>query len=543
MSATLTPTARPATASSTAPPLVDLSRSLEPARRFARPLMPLWLALIAAVGAGIALDAGFPDKGWWPLTLIGTGIVLVALIGRGWGSAFLIGVVAGATFWGVHIFWLTLYLGPVPWLGLSGFEGVYFGLGAILIALVYRRADRVWPSRWGRLGLVPIIVAGLWILREGINSIAPYGGFSWGRVAMSQSESPFADIVAWLGMSGLSFVLVWLVAFLIQLGREFDLRTSSRVLAGGIAIAALLAVPAWPAPTSGTSRIAGVQGNSNAGLFAVHQPGDILSDHVAASVPLEGQKLDVVVWPENASDIDPARYPIAAQTLDAVSESLGGVPLVVGTIQQRGDKVYNTSLLWENGGVQDFYDKRHPVPFAEWMPNRDFFHALQPDLVDLVTRDYEFGSTDLTFDINGLIAGISICFDITDDAVMREMSDEGAQVVLSQTNNADFGQTDENVQQLAIARLRAIELGRSVVNISTVGTSQIIGPDGRTITGIPAYQPGAMVADVPLATVPTPASLLGFQIEWLAAGFGVIGLAVALTTRTSPRPVKARRRS
>ncbi|MFB2599908.1 apolipoprotein N-acyltransferase [Herbiconiux sp. P17] len=543
MSATLTPATRPATTSSADPLLVDRRRSLEEPRRFTRPLMPLWLALVGAVGAGIALDAGFPDKGWWPLTLVGVGIVLVGLVGRGWGSAFLIGAVAGATFWGVHIFWLTLYLGPIPWLGLSGFEAVYFGLGAILIALVYRRADRVWPSRWGRLGLVPIIVSGLWVLREGINSIAPYGGFSWGRVAMSQSESPFADIVAWLGMSGLSFVLVWVVAFLIQLFREFDLRTSSRVLAGAIAIAALLAVPAWPAPTSGSSRIAAVQGNSNAGLFAVHQPGDILSDHVSASLPLEGDKVDVVVWPENASDIDPTRYPVAAQTLDAVSDSLGGAPLVVGTIQQRGDKVYNTSLLWENGGVADFYDKRHPVPFAEWMPNRDFFHALQPDLVDLVTRDYEFGSTDLTFDINGLIAGISICFDITDDAVMREMSDEGAQVVLSQTNNADFGKTDENLQQLAIARLRAIELGRSVVNISTVGTSQIIGPDGRTIAGIPAYQAGAMVADVPLATVPTPAALLGFQIEWLVAGFGIIGLAVALTTRTSPRPVKARRRS
>jgi apolipoprotein N-acyltransferase len=543
MATTLTPTPRPIASSTTAPRLIDLSRSLEAPRRFARPLMPLWLALVGAVGAGIALDAGFPDKGWWPLTLVGVGIVLAGLVGRGWGSAFLIAAVAGATFWGVHIYWLTLYLGPVPWLGLTGFEAVYFGLGSILIALVYRRADRVWPTRWGRLGLVPLIVAGLWIVREGINSIAPYGGFSWGRVAMSQSESPFADIVAWLGMSGLSFVLVWLVAFLIQLGREFDLRTSSRALAGAIAIAALLAVPAWPAPTSGTSRIAGVQGNSNAGLFAVHEPGDILSDHVSASLPLEGQKLDVVVWPENASDIDPTRYDVAAQQLDAVSQSLGGVPLVVGTIQQRGDKVYNTSLLWQNGGVADYYDKRHPVPFAEWMPNRDFFHALQPDLVDLVTRDYEFGSTDLTFDINGLLAGISICFDITDDAVMREMSAEGAQVVLSQTNNADFGKTDENLQQLAIARLRAIELGRSVVNISTVGTSQIIGPDGRTITGIPAYEAGAMVADVPLATVPTPAALIGFQIEWLAAGFGVIGLVVAITTRTSPRPVKARRRS
>ncbi len=500
----------------------------EPPARFAAPLMPLWLAYLTAAASGIALDAGFPDKGWWPFTLIGVAMVLTGLVGRGWGHAFLLGVVAGASFWGVHIFWLTLYLGPVPWLGLTGFEAVYFGLGSILIALVYRRADRVWPSRWGRLGLVPIIVAGLWILREGINAIAPYGGFSWGRVAMSQSQSPYAGLVAWVGMSGLSFVLVWLVAFLIQLGREAGLRTSSRLLGAGIAIAATLAVPAWPAPTSGTSRIAGVQGNSNAGLFAVHAPGDILSDHVSASLALEGQKLDLVVWPENASDIDPARYPIAAQTLDAVSQRLGGVPLVVGTIQQRGGKVYNTSLLWQNGQVADYYDKRHPVPFAEWMPNRDFFHALAPDLVDLVTRDYEFGTTDLTYDINGLIAGVSICFDITDDAVMRQMAGEGAQVILAQTNNADFGRTDENLQQLAIARLRAIESGRSVVNISTVGTSEIIAPDGSTIAGIPAYQAGTMVADVPLATVQTPATILGFQIEWLLSGFGIIGLLTAL---------------
>ncbi|MDO9397962.1 MAG: apolipoprotein N-acyltransferase, partial [Herbiconiux sp.] len=313
------------------------------------------------------------------------------------------------------------------------------------------------------------------------------------------------------------------------------------VLAAAVAVVATLAVPAWPAPTSGTSRIGAVQGNSNAGLFAVHNPGDILSDHTAASAALQGEDLDVLVWPENASDLDPARYPIAAETLDAVSAALDDVPIVVGTIQQRDDKVYNTSLLWEDGGIADFYDKRHPVPFAEWMPNREFFRPFAPELVDLVTRDYEFGSTDLTFDIDGLIAGISICFDITDDAVMRAMSAEGAQVVLAQTNNADFGQTDENLQQLAIARLRAVEFGRSVVNISTVGTSEIIAPDGSAITGIPAYQAGAMVADVPLATVQTPAAVAGFQIEWLVAGFGVIGLLVALTSgprrrRTPPRP-------
>ena len=512
--------------------------------RFTRPLMPLWLALVGAVGAGIALDAGYPDKGWWPLTLVGVLIVLAGLVGRNWGSALLLGFVAGATFWGVHIIWLTLYLGPIPWLGLTAFEAIYFALGSVLIALVYRRAERAWPSRWGRLGLVPIVIAGLWILREGLNAIAPYGGFSWGRVAMSQSQSPYTGLVAWLGMSGLSFVLVWLMAFLLQLGREAGLRRSTRVLAAAVAVSATLAVPAWPAPTSGTSRIAAVQGNSNAGLFAVHERGDILSDHVSASLPLAGRDdLDVVVWPENASDLDPAEYPVAAATLDAVSQELGDVPIVVGTIQQRGDKVYNTSLLWQNGGIADFYDKRHPVPFAEWMPNREFFRPFAPDLVDLVSRDYQFGSTDLTFDIDGLIAGISICFDITDDAVMRAMSSEGAQVVLAQTNNADFGQTDENLQQLAIARLRAVEFGRSVVNISTVGTSQVIGPDGVSITGIPAYEAGYMVADVPLATTATPASVIGFQLEWLAAGVGIAGLLVALTTRAPRRPRKAARRS
>jgi apolipoprotein N-acyltransferase len=341
-------------------------------------------------------------------------------------------------------------------------------------------------------------------------------------------------------MAGLSFLLVWLVAFVVQLAREGRwaadaLRPSTRVLAAAVAAAALIAVPAWSAPTEGTSRIAGVQGNSNAGLFAVHERGDILRDHVSASQLLQGTDPDIVVWPENASDIDPTTNAGAASTLDTVSAQLGGVPLVVGTIQVRDDKVYNTSLLWQNGQAVDHYDKRHPVPFAEWMPNRDFFHALAPELVDLVTRDYEFGTTDLTFDIDGLVAGISICFDITDDAVMRSMSAEGAQVVLAQTNNADFGQTDENLQQLAIARLRAVEFGRSVVNISTVGTSAIIGPDGQNITTIPAYEAGAMVADVPLATVQTPAAILGFQLEWLVAGLGLGGLVVALVAGRQPR--------
>ena len=59
-----------------------------------------------------------------------------------------------------------------------------------------------------------------------------------------------------------------------------------------------------------------------------------------------------------------------------------------------------------------------------------------------------------------MLAGIAICFDIVDDELMTGMVDEGAQLVLAQTNNADFGRTDESVQQLAIARIRAFERAR-----------------------------------------------------------------------------------
>ncbi|PZU38298.1 MAG: apolipoprotein N-acyltransferase, partial [Microbacterium sp.] len=106
---------------------------------------------------------------------------------------------------------------------------------------------------------------------------------------------------------------------------------------------------------------------------------------------------------------------------------------------------------------------------------------------------------------------------------------DGAQVYMFQTNNADFRGTDENLQQLAFARMRAIETGRSVVNISTVGTSQVIAPDGSTIDALPADEPGAMVTDVELREGITPAVLIGSTVQailfWGAlAAFAGVGL-------------------
>ncbi|WP_431221287.1 apolipoprotein N-acyltransferase [Leifsonia xyli] len=511
-----------------------------------RPTLPLWVAVLVVLGAGPVLDAGFPALDWWPLTFVGIAMVLVAQRGRRPGTAFLVGFLAGESFYLVHVAWTALYLGPVPWIALSTLEALFWGAGGILISLAYRWVPRAFPTVLGRLGLLPVVLAGLWVLREFVTGTWPYGGFSWGRVAESQSTSPLAPLVAWLGISGLSFAMVWLVAFLVELCGAVDVRRTPRALLAGIAVALLFAIPAWPATTKGTTRIAAVQGNGPAGYFDDAPPGAVFDTQVAetlripASEATGAHKIDMVVWPEGSALPDPTRDPDNAAVLDALSRRYDA-PFIVGTITQRDDKLYNTSLQWEAGtGAVDFYDKKHPVPFGEYVPDRAFWRPFAPALIDLIGRDYTPGTRDNVFDIGGVRAGISICFDIVDDQLLTDMMRGGAQVILAQTNNADFGETDENQQQLAIARLRAIEAGRSLVNISTVGSSQIVGPDGRTISSIPPFTPGHMVADVPLGTTTTPATLLSRGIEFLVAGLGLFGLLAAALGRRNP-PVNMRR--
>jgi apolipoprotein N-acyltransferase len=494
---------------------------------------PLWAAVLLSAASGPIMDAGFPDLSWWPLTFVGIGVLLVSLRGRRPGGAFLVGLVGGLTFYLVQIAWAALFLGPVPLSALSALEAIFFAAGAVLMSLAYRVVPLVWTSSLGRLGFLPAVVAGLWTLREAIASTWPYGGFSWARVAMSQSQSPIAPLFSWIGISGVSFVMVFFVALALEAALVVSVPALTRGILVVGAAALIVLVPAYPILYKGTTTVAAVQGAGPAGYFDPHDYGDLLAAQYKATVPLFGRKdIDMVIWPEGASDIDPVAADgapdedVAATEFDDISTRIHA-PLLAGTIQHRGSKFYNTSLLWEAGkGAVDHYDKKHPVPFGEYVPDRAIWRRFAPTLIDLIGRDYTPGTTNTVFDVNGVIAGIDICFDITDDTVMRDSVKSGAQILIAQTNNADFGHTDESVQQLEIARIRAMELGRSLVNDSTVGTTAIVLPNGKTVSQLPTYKAGYLVATVPLSTTITPATWLGEPLEQFVSLIGLGGLIV-----------------
>ncbi|CAN5125129.1 apolipoprotein N-acyltransferase [soil metagenome] len=513
----------------------------------AKPLLPLWAALLVAAGSGPVLDAAFPDKGIWPLAFVGVALVLVTLVGRRSGAALLVGFVAGLTFYLTQISWASLFLGPLPMSALSVLESLFFAVGSLAIALAYRWLPRVFPGALGRLGLLPVVVAGLWTAREAWASVWPYGGFAWGRVALSQSDSPLSPLFAWLGVSGVSFVIVLVAAASIEAVRYAG---AGRIVRAAVPVAiatALLAVPAWPVQTDGSMRVAAVQGDGKAGYFDKRNPGDLLQNQLNATAPLFGQHVDAVLWPEGATDYSPLTDAYTAAAFDYVSEQLHA-PLVGWAVTERPDgsgtdKTYNTEILWDAGkGMLDYYDKKHPVPFGEYVPDRAFWEPFAPDLIGLIGREYTPGTTDMVFDINGVKVGVNICFDIVDDQLMTESVDQGARVIFASSNTADFGRTDESAQQLAVARIRAIQLGRSVVNISTVGLSAVIAPDGRIVQQLPWFTPGTMVQDVALSSAITPAVLLGRQLEWLVSGIGLggllaAGMALRVGRRKPHRPV------
>ena len=287
----------------------------------------------------------------------------------------------------------------------------------------------------------------------------------------------------------------------------------------------------------GTIKVGLVQGNlADEGLSSFEHRREVLNNHLKGTHALLDQvakgELDVVLWPENATDIDPATDESVAQDITAASRALAA-PIIVGAIEypESGGR-YNVSLLWDqDNGVVDRYAKQHPVPFAEYIPNRDFF-ARFSSAVDLVQTQMLPGKinnplvlkTDATKSGKAKL-GTLICFEVASDELIHASVQNGAQVLFIPTNNATFGKTSETWQQLAISRFRAVETGRNVVQVSTVGISAVINVNGSIRKSTGHFEAAQIVSDVQLKEEISPAVTLGKFPVYLAS-FTVVVLVL-----------------
>lgn len=499
-------------------------------RALPKPLLPLWVAVITSAVSGLLMDLAYPAAALWVLAFPSIALLLVSLVGRTAWGALLVGLVHGLVFYGALVSWTSRYLGWLPWAALTALEATLTAVGLLAITLAYRWVPRAIPGTVGRLVVVPLVVAALWVARELLIGSWPYGGFPWARAGMTQSESPFASVTSWVGVSGLGFLMVLVTAATVEWVRIRERRHPVAAAWPAALVIAMLAIPIFPTTPAGSLRIGAVQGNGPTGYFDSREPFAVVEAQSAASETLIGAGAQLVVWPEGGLDADPQANELIARRLTYLSWRLDA-PLLVNAAAERDGLYYNTTMLWQGDEVVQTHAKRHPVPFGEYVPNRPFFNALVPDLIGLIQREYTPGNDAPIVIVDDVPIGLAICFDVIYDDVIREGIGHGAQVLVFQTNNADFRGTDENLQQLAFARMRAIETGRSVVNISTVGTSQIIRPNGSTAATVPADEAGVLIDDVELRTGLTPAMVVSPVLEpvllWAGpAALLISGLAV-----------------
>ncbi|GAA4354614.1 apolipoprotein N-acyltransferase [Angustibacter luteus] len=512
--------------------------------------MPLVVAVLLAIAGGYLTRLAFPDPGWWPLAVVGVAAWVLAIAGRRPLVAAALGLLYGLSFFVPLLHWSGVYVGAMPWLALSVLQAAYLALLSAPAAWAVARPE------WGRRRTLAstAVLAGLWTAQEALRDRTPFGGFPWGRLAFSQADSPFVRLAFLGGAPLVTFAVAWSgaalgTAVLVVLRRSDFSRPATvatvAVAAGGLAVLVAASGLLVPLATGGTpTRVAGIQGDvPEAGLDFNAERRAVLDNHARVTTELARRvaagtspRPDVVIWPENASDLDPYQQADARQVIDDAVDAIG-VPTLVGAVLQRPvGFLTNASIVWEPGvGPTQLYAKRHPVPFGEYIPYRSFFRTFSAK-VDLVREDFVAGHVPGVLDLGPTRAGIAICFEVAYDDLVRDTVRGGADLLVVQTNNATFGYTDEAVQQLAMSRLRAIEHGRSVAHVSTVGESALITPDGRVVARAGLFTPAVLEATLPLRTARTPADRLG---GWAELGLALIGMlgcaALFLGSRPGPR--------
>jgi apolipoprotein N-acyltransferase len=392
------------------------------------------------------------------------------------------------TFNAVLLHWTSTYVGSTPWIILSvGLSSLYLPLALV--------------GRWG-IAAYPLI----FVVLEEIRNRFPFGGFGWARVAYSQADAPYANIASRGGAISLSGITVLIAAFIY-------FAINKRMIFICIVPLFALVIPNNISPAGQTSVLM-IQGNvPQLDLEFNARAKEVFYNHLNETkhALAQAKKVDFIVWPENAVDVDPYTNKDVYEQLESFDK-----PLIIGAITRKGEKLLNTSILWGDR-FQDIYVKQHLTPFGEYIPLRSLANKISP-LVSQVD-DFSPGNRQKIFTIGQVKVAPVICFELVDDEILAKAA-KSSNLLVVQTNSATFGTSAESAQQLSITRIRAIEHSRNVVSVSTTGISAIIDFNGKILRQTSMGTADHVFADVGLTEHSSPRDRFGdwagiFTFMWL----------------------------
>jgi len=435
-----------------------------------------WKETLLSLLSGTLTALAMPGFGLFPLVFFSLIPLFWILDKRG---GFLPGLLFGVAFFAIDLRWLAT---------LSRFYPVVIA-GLLLLVIIFAIGTSVlgaaiaWKPRsqtWTWLVLAPA----LFLLAEYSRTLGPLGmGFStlystlFRVPLLIQSASLFGP---WF----ITGIIVAVNGSLTLLFRRRDYRFA--FLAGGLvlSLAAFSLLPQSPEGTPLSVAIISSKVQQEAKLDGRNLI-ELHDRYLELGQEALGFKPDLIIFPES---ILPA-YILQNEVLKTSFADLarqGTTQILLGTGVYRNREIFNATVLFsEAGEIADTYDMVHPVPFGEYIPGRSLLEGIglgalaQSFLPMDLSRGDNYMPLETTY-------GTPICFESTFPLPSRKLTQNGAQALITVTNDAWFDESSELVTHFASAVFRAIENRRWVIQSANGGISGIVDPRGHIVEWINA---------------------------------------------------------
>ena len=411
---------------------------------------------------------------------------------------------------------------------LAGFDAVFGWIGG--------KAWKRWP--WLRLLALPA----LWVALEWLRTYL-FGGFPWNLAAYSWVEVAGAlQLSAWLGPYGISFLVVLASAGVASAIERR--RWEPMAVAWLVPLLLLPLAGRWSVRQSLDEVREAVRFGEEGLPVRLIQPNiPNLTEYDAVAVLRNYRRLldasteacqpgTLVIWPESAAwPFSYARDPQLRADLDGLVRR--GCTVLFNSSHPVQESFYNSAYLLTPEGSIHRYDKRHLVPFGEYVPFRGLFSWMDK----LARNAGEFraaaGLTLLPWD--GEKIGMAICYEVVYPEEVAELARRGATLLVTITNDAWYGDTWAPWQHYRAARFRAAENRRPLLRTAITGVSAVVGADGSVWTQLGVFKEGVIRARILGRTGLTPYARLPWLFPFLASLLSAIALVALYFGRKEMR--------
>ena len=416
------------------------------------------------------LALSFPKIEWSFLAWFALVPFLIVLDGQRSWRAFRRAYLCGFLFFAASLWWFVFVTYPGAIL-LIAFLALYFGLfGAIFVYFQrYKPIARIF------------VLSAAWVALE-FTRAHLFTGFGWVMLGHSQYKNLWLiQIADTVGVYGVSFLVIMVNLLIFE-----TWRARSWLRQANIAVAVLLSLVliygGWLTQQKENYpmiKVGIVQPNIPLAVdWDESQHPAIVAKTIQLTHQLQGQKLDLIVWPETSLPGVFSDSPFLADEVQSTAVDLK-TPMLIGSVSKEQDQYYNSAfLIGADGYVQGRYDKIHLVPFGEYLPLRPILGWINK-FVEL--DDFTSGKTYKIFSVNQQRFGVLICFEDTLGYLRRNFAAQGAELFVNITNDAWFRDTQAPFLHLQAAVLGCVENHRSLVRAANTGVSALVDPWGRII--------------------------------------------------------------